>query len=289
VYPVQTVENFFKPKLKKTMKPTHFSKFIRAVGLRWNSLIAHNIKGRSGKKHLAPMLGAFFLLLSFPEEGFSYCILKKINGGFGNTCDEPVNNNILSVGIGYGYQKNQNIDGGLKNKNDKGSKSKYQGYAEYRRNFIYYGWEFIASPHQKATRSSNSENRSFGYEYAFNPFLSAKIQQQEVFFNGFDPEEEIKHRHTFVLLNLRIYLLDALVFRSGLGIGEGEFKRKGSDVDSENGKFSGQTNVAQMSLFYIFGDESLMLGITQTTIDGEDNDKENIGISNYGLVASVGF
>lgn len=233
------------------------------------------------KKAIFPFI--LLLLLNFSNT-YAWCIMGK-----GKDCKDTVKaNNIINVG-GYGIGKTEAEDGAVSRKRGKGNKAKNQGYAEYREHFFFYSYEFYAAPHQNAVRSMNAKNRSLAYEYAFNPFISFKVIATELYFNSFEDKETLKHEHIGGLINLRIYLLNNFVVRSGVGVATSKIDRSNDNYNERDNVFSGQTNIVQMSLMYIWGDENTMIGITNTTVEGRDGDNINLGVSYYGITLGIGF
>lgn len=235
------------------------------------------------------------IILLFAFEVFAICL----PGRWGERCRERreaerrekrINtqiNNYLSPALSGAGQRRR--DGGYERKVDAGDKSKNQGYATYKKHFLYYAYEIYVAPHQEGFyKSSETNNRSIGYEYAFNPFISIKGQKSDLFFKGLSGDSEMKQEHLIALLNLRIYVLNDFVVRSGIGVGQSKVESKGSDDPRYNISEEGNTEVLQFSAMYIFGDENTFIGITNTTIQGSAGDK-NIGSTSYGLNAGLGF
>lgn len=228
------------------------------------------------------------VLLAFYFNAQAWCVFNK-----GNTCEPKQSDenssqvNIYNGAIGGpSYAKRE--DGGNLRRRLAGDKSKNQGYANYKKHFLYYAYEVYSVPHQEGFhKSTSTNNRSIGYEYAFNPYISVKAQRTELFFEGLSSSSEMKHEHLMGLLNLRVYVLKDFVVRAGLGVGRSKI-----NAASKNGEYNfkkeGSTEVIQFSAMYIFGDENTFLGVSTTTLQGKSGET-NLGASSYGLNAGIGF
>jgi len=224
------------------------------------------------------------------SDAFAWCVV-----GRGTTCDKSkkrdrssgqINNNYFGI---EGSGGTRNPDGGHLRKQDAGDKSKNQGYSDYKKHFIYYAYEVYSAPHQEGFhKSSDTNNKSIAYEFAFNPFISFKAQRTELFYSGLSGDSEMKQEHLIALLNLRVYLLEDFVVRAGLGIGRSKIDASGASDDRYNFDEEGSTEVVQFSANYIFGDENTFVGISTTTIQGISGER-NLGSSSYGLNAGIGF
>jgi hypothetical protein len=234
---------------------------------------------------------ATLVLFMFYSNAYSYCIFGK-----GKDCVTKNKNKGNQVNIynnqpnGYGppYAAAGNQDGAQLRKILAGDKSKNQGYADYKKHFVYYGYDFYAVPHQDGYyKSAETDNRSIAYEYAFNPYISFKAQRTELYFQGLVGSSQMKHEHLFGLINLRLYILNDFVIRTGIGIGRSKI-----DAVSEEERFNhsteGSTEVVQFSANYLFGDENTFVGISTTTIQGSTGDS-NLGVSSYTMNAGMGF
>ena len=243
------------------------------------------------------------LLLLNTSTSYAFCIL-----GIGRDCPrgnqqnrDEANNQVYK----NNYQSNnsysrEKFDGGNRRELQKGDKSLNQGYAEYRENFFLYEIDLISSPHQEAkTARGETFNRSFAYEYAFNPFVSVKVQRTELEFEGFTSKEEkgneisdetYTHLHHMALVVLRLYLKNNLVIRGGAGIGLSDLEREWKvGGETKKKKYSGQTMAVQVSLNYLFGDEDIFVGLVQTTIEGQKENSANLGASYYGINFGFAF
>lgn len=232
----------------------------------------------------------FFSILVFIYSTSYACFFKK----FGKNCPNKNDGNQVNIyngGYGsYAQSKAQGTsDGGATRKRDAGDKSKNQGYADYKEHFLYYSYELWSAPHQEGFhRSSDTANRSYAYEFAFNPFVSIKGQKTDLLFSGLRSGHQLKQEHLLAIMNLRLYLLNDFVIRAGMGVGRSKIKSEGSSVGNENYEKQGSTEVLQFSVNYLFGAENTMLGITSTTIQGISGDK-NLGSSSYGINVGIGF
>lgn len=228
------------------------------------------------------------IALFLSSEAYSWCVMNR-----GNTCQPKQKGNSNSqVNIyngaigGPSYAKSD--DGGFLRRRLAGDKSQNQGYADYKRHFVYYAYEVYSVPHQEGFhKSAETGNRSIGYEYAFNPFISIKGQRTQLFFDGLGSSSEMKHEHLIALLNLRVYVLNDFVVRAGIGMGRSKINAVSSDSDYDFSK-EGSTEVVQFSAMYIFGDENTFVGATTTTVQGKSGET-NLGTSSYGLNAGIGF
>ena len=234
------------------------------------------------------MKNILFMLvfIAYSSSVFGFCI-----AGRGTTCsgkkNEDVNNQTIIYTNSSTPPNASQSDGGISRKIEKGDKSQEQGYSEYKQHFIYYGYHFYSTPSQNyLKKSASTGNRSIGYEYAFNPFVSFKAEQFELNYKGVS-DQEMKQKHTALTINLRRYLLDVFVLRAGIGLAKTDINKSGEGSSWDTNK-SGTTEVLQISAFYIFGDEDTMLGVSSTTFTGLSG-TENIGSSSYAIVGSIGF
>lgn len=239
------------------------------------------------------LLGACIVVLFTASTAQAWCLAGK-----GTTCDIPENNSFYPPSTAQS-QNTINInsqasspsgpsDGGILNKLSKGDKSKEQGYAKYKKHFLYYGYQFYSTPNQNYLKKSTSPaNRSLGYEYAFNPFVSLKLEKFQLQYEGVE-EQQMKQEHMALTLNARIYLLNHFVLRAGAGISNTKINKSGEEETGFDQSKGGTTEVIQVSIFYIFGDEDTMIGFTSSTFTGLAG-TENIGSSNLALNVSIGF
>ena len=222
----------------------------------------------------------------------SACILGRFGKDCPNRYKEQDNQiNIYNGGITgppSASASNTNQDGGFLRKQDAGDKSKNQGYADYTEHFLYYTYEAYAAPHQDGFyKSSETDNNSIAYEYAFNPFLSLKAQRTQLFFEGLKTDTSLKQEHILGMLNLRIYILNDFVVRAGIGMGQSKVEASSTDEEYAYSE-EGTTEVIQFSANYLFGNESTFVGFTTTTIQGVAGDR-NLGTSSYGVTAGIGL
>jgi hypothetical protein len=235
-------------------------------------------------KNVILLLMALFIA----NNAYSFCLF-----GHGDDCPEttPKENQVNifngALGIGTPVPEKKEVDGGVLRKQEAGDKSKNQGYSTYKEHAIYYSYEFYAVPHQEGfKKSSGTDNRSIAYEYNFNPYLSAKLQKMELSFEG-TSGGDMKQEHLFATFNLRLYILNNFVVRTGIGLGKSNIDSS-SDDSRYNYATEGTTEVLQFSVNYLFGNEDTFVGVSTTTLQGVSGDR-NLGTSSYGLSAGLGF